>query len=46
GFSKPTETCIHKSRLHILDPFPNTVDSLQRFDLPASVDIEIKIQRA
>jgi len=30
----------------ILDPSPKTVDSLQRLDLPAGVDIEIKIQQA
>ena len=27
------------------DPSPKTVDSLQRLDLPAGVDIEIKIQQ-
>ena len=30
----------------ILHPLPKTVDSLQRLDLPAGVDIEIKIQQA
>ncbi len=30
----------------ILDPLPKTVDLLQRLDLPAGVDIEIKIQQA
>ena len=29
-----------------LDPLPKTADSLQRLDLPAGVDIEIKIQQA
>ena len=27
----------------ILEPTPNTVDSLMRLDLPAGVDIEIKL---
>jgi small subunit ribosomal protein S10 len=29
-----------------MDPTPKTVDSLQRLELPAGVDIEIKIQQA
>ena len=37
---------IHKRRLDILEPTPKTVDSLQRLELPAGVDIEIKIQTA
>ncbi len=40
------EMRIHKRLLDILDPTPKTVDSLQRLDLPAGVDIEIKIQQA
>ena len=36
----------HKRLLDILDPSPKTVDSLQRLDVPAGVDIEIKIQSA
>src|SRR4051794_26349009 len=40
------EMRIHKRLLDILDPSPKTVDSLQRLDLPAGVDIEIKIQNA
>ena len=36
----------HKRLLDIHDPSPKTVDSLQRLDLPAGVDIEIKIQQA
>ena len=39
------EMRIHKRLLDILDPSPKTVDSLQRLDLPAGVDIEIKIQQ-
>ena len=38
------EMRVHKRLLDILDPTPKTVDSLQRIDLPAGVDIEIKIQ--
>ena len=33
----------HKRLIVILDPTPNTVDSLMRLDLPAGVDIEIKL---
>ena len=33
----------HKRLIDIHDPTPNTVDSLMRLDLPAGVDIEIKL---
>jgi small subunit ribosomal protein S10 len=33
----------HKRLIDILDPTPNTVDALMRLDLPAGVDIEIKL---
>ncbi|HOB91657.1 MAG: 30S ribosomal protein S10 [Bacillota bacterium] len=33
----------HKRLVDILDPTPKTVDSLMRLDLPAGVDIEIKL---
>jgi small subunit ribosomal protein S10 len=39
------EMRVHKRLLDIIDPTPKTVDSLQRLDLPAGVDIEIKIQQ-
>jgi small subunit ribosomal protein S10 len=39
------EMRIHKRLLDIVDPTTKTVDSLQRLDLPAGVDIEIKIQQ-
>ena len=39
------EMRIHKRLLDIVDPTPKTVDSLQRLDLPAGVDIELKIQQ-
>ena len=33
----------HKRLIDIKDPTPKTVDSLMRLDLPAGVDIEIKL---
>ncbi|MGL5440302.1 MAG: 30S ribosomal protein S10 [Filifactoraceae bacterium] len=33
----------HKRLIDIADPSPKTVDSLMRLDLPAGVDIEIKL---
>src|SRR5262245_46677083 len=33
----------HKRLIDIIDPTPKTVDSLMRLDLPAGVDIEIKL---
>ena len=33
----------HKRLIDILEPKPKTVDSLMRLDLPAGVDIEIKL---
>lgn len=38
------EMRVHKRMLDIVEHSPKTVDSLQRLDLPAGVDIEIKIQ--
>ena len=38
------EMRIHKRLLDIVDPSAKTVDALQRLELPAGVDIEIKIQ--
>ena len=40
------EMRIHKRLLDIVEPTPKTVDALQRLELPAGVDIEIKIQQA
>ena len=40
------EMRIHKRLLDIVKPTPKTVDALQRLELPAGVDIEIKIQQA
>ena len=39
------EMRVHRRLLDILEPTAKTVDSLQRLDLPAGVDIEIKIQQ-
>src|SRR5204863_7066667 len=33
----------HKRLIDIIDPTPKTVDSLMRLDLPAGVDIELKL---
>ena len=38
------EMRIHKRLIDTVEPTQKTVDSLQRLDLPAGVDIEIKIQ--
>ncbi len=37
------ETRIHKRIIDILDPTPETTDQLSRMDLPAGVDIEVKL---
>ena len=37
------EMRVHKRLIDIFDPTPKTVDSLMRLDLPAGVDIEIKL---
>ena len=33
----------HKRLIDIIDPTPNAVDSLMRLELPADVNIEIKL---
>jgi len=33
----------HKRLIDVLDPNPKTIDALTRLDLPAGVDIEIKL---
>ncbi len=33
----------HKRLLDIIDPTPQTIDALMKLDLPAGVDVEIKI---
>ena len=37
------EIRVHKRIIDIMKPTPQTVDALQKLDLPAGVDIEIKI---
>lgn len=37
------EMLTHKRLIDILDPTDKTIDSLQHLDLPAGVDIEIKM---
>lgn len=37
------ETRIHKRLIDIYNSNPQTVDSLMRLDLPAGVDVEIKV---
>jgi len=37
------EVRVHKRLIDILDPTPRTIDNLMRLDLPAGVDIELKI---
>ncbi|MCL0043536.1 30S ribosomal protein S10 [Peptococcaceae bacterium] len=37
------EMRVHKRFVDIIDPTPKTVDSLMRLNLPAGVDIEIKL---
>ena len=34
----------HRRLLDIVDPTPQTVDALMKLDLPAGVDVEIKVQ--
>ena len=34
----------HKRLMDILDPTPQTVDALMKLDLPAGVDVEIKVE--
>ncbi len=38
------EMRVHKRLIDIVDPNAKTIDSLQRIDLPAGVEVEIKIQ--
>ena len=40
------EMRVHKRLIDIVGPNAKTIDSLQRIELPAGVDIEIKIQNA
>ncbi|MGE0308859.1 MAG: 30S ribosomal protein S10, partial [Acidimicrobiia bacterium] len=40
------EMRVHKRLIDIIEPSAKTIDSLQRIELPAGVDIEIKLQNA
>ena len=40
------EMRIHKRLIDIVEPNAKTIDSLQRIELPAGVDIEIKLQNS
>ena len=40
------EMRIHKRLIDIVEPTGKTVEALQRLDLPAGVDIELKMQQA
>ena len=47
GSQEQFEMRTHKRLLDIIDPTPQTIDALMKLDLPAGVDVEIKIgQRA
>ena len=37
------QTKIHKRLIDIIEPTPQTVESLMKLDLPAGIDIEIKV---
>lgn len=37
------EIQVHKRLVDILDPTPRTVDALMKLELPAGVDVEIKL---
>ena len=43
GLREQFEMRTHKRLIDILDPTSGTVDSLMRLDLPAGVDIDIKL---
>ncbi len=37
------EMLVHKRLIDIIDPTPKTIESLSNLDLPAGVDIEVKM---
>jgi len=37
------EMLVHKRLIDIVDPTPKTIESLSSMDLPAGVDIEVKM---
>jgi small subunit ribosomal protein S10 len=43
GSQEQFEMRTHKRLIDIIDPTPQTIDALMKLDLPAGVDVEIKI---
>lgn len=43
GSQEQFEMRTHKRLLDVIDPTPQTIDALMKLDLPAGVDVEIKI---
>jgi small subunit ribosomal protein S10 len=43
GSQEQFEMRTHKRLLDIIDPTPQTIDALMKLDLPAGVDVQIKI---
>ncbi len=43
GSQEQFEMRTHKRLLDVVDPTPQTIDALMKLDLPAGVDVEIKI---
>lgn len=43
GSQEQFEMRTHKRLLEIIDPTPQTIDALMKLDLPAGVDVQIKI---
>lgn len=37
------ELCVHKRLIEIKDPTPDTIDKLSRVEIPAGVDVVIKV---
>ncbi len=46
GSQEQWEMRTHKRLLDVIEPTPQTIDALMKLDLPAGVDVEIKIGQA
>ena len=46
GSQEQFEMRTHKRLLEIVEPTPQTIDALMKLDLPAGVDVQIKIGQA
>ena len=46
GSQEQFEIRTHKRLIDIVDPTPQTIDALMKLDLPAGVDVEIKLGAA